>query len=111
MLAFGFSNIPVLVIGEIIQFLNIIVNFFVAYKEEGDDKFEQNFSKISLKYLNGPFLTDTLILIPFGLIGHINTSYKNWKILWSIKVIRIKSMITILDLNKIKPLIRKFREN
>lgn len=54
---------------------------------------------------------DLIILIPFGLIGHIAPIMTNWKILWSIKVIRINKLTDILDYKNINPIIRKIKEN
>jgi hypothetical protein len=100
--AFGFPEFATwefqtLIVGELCQLVNIILNFFKAYTEEGNEDFEMNFFKISDKYIKEELKTDLLIFIPFGLIGHISPYFSNWKILWSIKVARINELTDILD--------------
>ena len=58
--------------GELCQIVNIILSFFLAYKEEGNEEFEMNFFKISGKYIKDRLKIDLIILMPFGLLGHIN---------------------------------------
>ena len=100
-----------LIFGELCQLVNIILNFFKAYHEEGNEDFEMNFFKISDRYIKEELKTDLLIFIPFGLIGHISPYFSNWKILWSIKVTRINELTDILDQKNINPIIRKVKEN
>lgn len=87
----------ILLFGELCQLINIILNFFRAYKEEGNEEFEMNFFKIADRYIKGEFKLDLVIFIPFGLLGHINADTKNLQILWSIKVVRINKLTNILD--------------
>ena len=46
--------------GETCTLLDIMLNFFLAYKEEGFRTFEMDFKKISRRYLKGRFRQDLL---------------------------------------------------
>lgn len=47
----------------------MVLEFFMAFKEEGSDEYETNFHKISKRYLTGDFAYDLFILIPWGLLA------------------------------------------
>lgn len=83
----------------------------MAYKEEGNEEFEKNFFKISNRYIKDKLKIDLIILIPFGLLGHIRPGLGHLKILWSIKVVRINKLTNILDSRYINPIIRELKEN
>jgi hypothetical protein len=55
--------------GEIVQLISMILEFFMAFKEEGSDDYEASFFKISKRYFTGDFAYDLFILIPWGLLG------------------------------------------
>jgi hypothetical protein len=52
-------------IGEIIMLLDIVINFLLAFKEDGDTKYNINFKKIAHKYIHeGTFKKDLIIWLP-----------------------------------------------
>lgn len=90
--------------------VSMIMEFFMAYKEEGSDEYETNFDKIYKRYLFGDFAYDLFILIPWGLLGLI-PKWEFLKILHLIKIVRIRRLTEILDQKFINPILRSMKAN
>jgi potassium channel len=82
--AFGFPfdhydhHLWILVFGEIICFLDIVLHFFMSYKEQGNNEYERDFKKIALRYLRGNFAFDMFKFLPLGAFGIIFPNYRGW---------------------------------
>lgn len=75
-MAFGFpanEHHPVntaLLITNLIFFLDIAINFFLAIRKEGDqEEYITKFERISVIYLKSNFLSDLFIALPLGYLG------------------------------------------
>ena len=65
------AQIIPLIIAEFFIFFDIVMNFFLSYKNDGDPHLEKDFQKISKRYLFGKFKRDFIMFLPLGLIGEI----------------------------------------
>jgi len=79
--AFGFphrydASAILIFSSELVALLSMVINFFLAYKEEGSLNFETNQRKIAMNYLKGRFRLDIIVFTPFGLLGHIDKHRK-----------------------------------
>lgn len=89
---FGF-----LMILELIVFLDIISEFFQAYKEKGMEHYVMQFEKIWRRYLySQEFLQRALTFIPWGIIGELLPQPNLFKLLWIIRATKISMSLEIL---------------
>lgn len=117
-IAFGFPPLPyskdwnmiIIFIGELFDIANISFRFFMAYKDEGNSKYETNLNKIQTRYLKGDFIIDLIIFIPWGLLSITSPKMAWARVLYSLKTIRIKKLFAFLDKNFINPILRHFKE-
>lgn len=65
------------------------MEFFKAYKEEGEEQYEMNFQCISKRYLKDRFIYDLMVLLPWGLLGNGVGRREIFRLLWAIKFVRI----------------------
>ena len=70
-------------------FVNLFMEFFKAYKEEGEEKYEMNFQCISKRYLKDRFIYELMVLLPWGLLGNGVGDQEIFRLLWAIKFVRI----------------------
>lgn len=89
----------------------MILEFFKAFKEEGSDEYEVNFHKISKRYFETDFGYDLFILLPWGFLGSISDSTRFLRILWIIKIVRVKKLTKILDQKYVNPILRKIKND
>ena len=87
----------ILVFGEAICFLDIVLHFFMSYKEQGSNEYEKDFKKIAMRYLKGKFAFDMFKFLPFGAIGVIYPDYRGFSLLWFIKIMKVSTFLSILD--------------
>mmetsp|Transcript_5655 Transcript_5655/g.5165 ORF Transcript_5655/g.5165 Transcript_5655/m.5165 type:complete len:280 (+) Transcript_5655:859-1698(+) len=88
---------------------DIIINLISAYEDENTGLVEVRFRKISLNYLGGWFILDSLCSIPFQLIGRDSeTSSSNAKL---IKLARLPRLYRLLRILRIFKILRLFRFN
>jgi hypothetical protein len=77
-----------IVITELFIFMDIVLNFFVSYRNDGDQHPEKDFNKISKRYLFGKFKKDLLVFLPLGLIGEIE-GLGFLRLFWLLKLLRL----------------------
>ena len=73
---------------EGVFFIDICLNFFVQMKDKNGFTEDFPLSKVATNYMNGLFIVDLIVFIPFGaLFTYINQAFK---FVWIIKAYRIK---------------------
>ena len=64
-------SLTILYTSEAIFLVDIILNFFKAYKVNEDEDYQRNLKKICINYLKKGFILDILVFLPLGQIGQI----------------------------------------
>ena len=106
------SYVIILLSSECFHLINICLKFFRAFRErEGDDIFVVKFDRVWRHYLQGEFIIDIIILLPFGLVGSIHEDLSPFRLLWFLKLYRIKSTFDIVDGKFYNPILRKYHQN
>jgi hypothetical protein len=79
-------------ISSLIFFFDLILNFFVAQKVEGDESdYVMHIEKIGLKYIYGKFIFDFIVLLPLGMLGSLYS--RKLYLLHLIKVERVNRFV------------------
>ena len=91
------------------MFLDMVINFMLAYKIDDDGKYIDELSKTSKRYLKTGFLPDFIVWQPFTyfLSSDVNIVW----VLLIIKSTRFSQLFNVLDERNIVPLIRSFYDN
>ena len=94
---------------ESLCFCDLIACFFKAYKPEGENQYVMDLPKVAWNNLTSDtFLFDLITLIPWGLLMHTvehEANIKLLRLLWLIKLLRIKKMYALLDRSKLAGLV------
>lgn len=93
---------------ECIYAFDIMMNFFLQTLDEEGKSQELPLEMVAVQYLKQGFLTDLIVLIPFG--GILSLVEPRFEILWLIKAIRIKDLHYYLNIRQFQPLINSFIE-
>ena len=84
---------------EVIFIIDLVMNFFVEYTPVKTGQHNiRKFSLIAQNYLKGQFLFDVIPIIPFHLIS---LPYNSARLLYLIKMIRIKRAMNLLNIKTI----------
>lgn len=82
---------------ECIVFIDIMSEFFQAYKEEGSEYYVMDFDVISSRYLKSTeFRKRVLTFIPWGILGELFEYPNILKLLWLIRAYKITMSLEIL---------------
>ena len=77
-----------LLTAQVIFSLNIVINFLLATKVEGDEEiYVLDPQHIAINYIKGNFLIDLILTLPLGFLGDV--IHPSFKLLHMIKAYRI----------------------
>lgn len=104
-----------MVILELLCFCDLVIGFFKAYKPEGQVHYVTELMKVALNNLHSDrFKFDLITFIPWGALMFTQADGKRelLRLLWLIKVLRIKKIYALLDRSQISQLVHgKARDN
>ena len=96
-----------LLAAQIFFLLDILVNFFLATRVEGDEEiYVTDPIQISINYLKGKFITDLILTLPFGFLGNLINPI--FSVLHLLKAYRIQQFYFFFQATFYQPKIRTF---
>lgn len=98
-------NEAISIVMEIIFCIYMIIQFFKAYIPQYQTKEIRDFSQIAQRYFNGDFKLDLFALIPWAHFTEHPNNYQ--RLLYLLKLVRLKKGITIFDYHTLMKLIKK----
>jgi len=88
---------------EFIMMIDMVVNFLLAFKLEGEEVYVNDLKMIATRYLKGRFLSDFIVWQPF-----IWLLSDRFNIVLIIKCSRFNRLLNFIDESNILPFIRRY---